>query len=276
MKRTTRSSTARSGSIKRPAFEQQVAGNLGNMKRTTRSSTARSGSTKRTAFEQQVTLAGNMVNMKRTTRSSTARSGSTKRTAFEQQGAPMHQKALAQLMATLRSPSSHQQQVMLQILRSNPPLMEIFIKQRTKEYLTTVAGNLGNMEGTTTRHHHLGTTAVTSPACSGGTDRAAFEQRAQELIRQRLVLLLHAHQCQRRESQANGETWQCRLPQCQIIKPVLNHLKSCQAGNECTVTHCSSSRQVFSHWKHCNKNDCPVCEPLNFIFLFIFYSITGA
>lgn len=43
----------------------------------------------------------------------------------------VHQKALQQLMATLRSPTSHnQQQEILQILKSNPPLMAAFIKQR--------------------------------------------------------------------------------------------------------------------------------------------------
>lgn len=43
----------------------------------------------------------------------------------------MHQRALQQLMATLRSPTSHnQQQEILQILKSNPQLMAAFIKQR--------------------------------------------------------------------------------------------------------------------------------------------------
>ena len=46
------------------------------------------------------------------------------------------------------------------------------------------------------------------------------------------------------------------------MKGVLNHIPQCRSVRDCTVNHCSSSRQIINHWKHCSRSDCPICLPL--------------
>jgi len=91
--------------------------------------------------------------------------------------------------------------------------------------------------------------AAAAQVLPGGSQQAATPQSAtadpekRRLIQQQLVLLLHAHKCQRREQGGPGPPGignpgsaaqsTCGLPHCQTMKNVLKHMSECHKGKAC-------------------------------------------
>lgn len=85
-------------------------------------------------------------------------------------------------------------------------------------------------------------------------------------IQTHLVLLLHAHSCNKRQeaaesNQTNDTFNKCIIPACQMMRDVLTHMKSCTSKLECTTRHCASSRRILMHWQNCTDLVCIICEP---------------
>ncbi|KAI9562613.1 hypothetical protein GHT06_010067 [Daphnia sinensis] len=93
---------------------------------------------------------------------------------------------------------------------------------------------------------------VAGSATKTGTIRPTLsDANKRNIVRENIILILHAHQCQRGRNQ-------CPIPHCQAMKNVLHHVRTCQSVKPC-VPHCRSSRIIIHHLKNCHRGDCLYC-----------------
>ena len=88
---------------------------------------------------------------------------------------------------------------------------------------------------------HLLPSLSSNPSTPGGSGALSPDQEKTILIRQQLVLLLHAHKCLQRERES--ENYRCNLPHCQVMKEVYRHIMQCTRARDC---NCESNSYTLN------------------------------
>lgn len=86
-----------------------------------------------------------------------------------------------------------------------------------------------------------------------------------------LIMMIHAQLCSRRDALrrlgpsdssdlGQSHTSACKYSNCQMIKDVLRHMRSCRLGADCKTPLCIECHQLVAHFNKCVSLECPVCK----------------
>lgn len=104
--------------------------------------------------------------------------------------------------------------------------------------------------------------------CFSGGSTSSFVNLAPERwinIQKYIILLLHSHNCARRDTENLSQNSPCEVLQCKTIKEVIRQTNNhtMHKGHKGCTPLCLASRQIINHWNSCIRLHCPICTPLN-------------
>ncbi|XP_075035163.1 uncharacterized protein LOC142097325 isoform X3 [Mixophyes fleayi] len=85
-------------------------------------------------------------------------------------------------------------------------------------------------------------------------------RQAVKIVHQNLFVALHVRTCARMQT-ARAAEWDCALPQCQSMRSLLKHFRTCTARRKCPYPMCTSTRLIFLHSISCMQYNCILCTP---------------
>lgn len=82
------------------------------------------------------------------------------------------------------------------------------------------------------------------------------------VARKYLCVLRHAIECRTKERTGTGVP--CQFPVCAQMRTLLDHVYTCNRGNDCSVVHCAVCKRLKDHSDRCVDPACLLCSARNF------------
>jgi TAZ zinc finger len=109
----------------------------------------------------------------------------------------------------------------------------------------------------TIRQCNKSTNSTSSESNSSNSSSIHRQMKVDKIKIKRLLLLRHAAHC----TTPNGTN--CPTTRhCGEMKRLYHHIQDGCHDNQCTVSHCVSSRYILAHFYNCHDGHCSCCTPV--------------
>ncbi|KAM7536159.1 hypothetical protein Aperf_G00000096298 [Anoplocephala perfoliata] len=95
----------------------------------------------------------------------------------------------------------------------------------------------------------------------GTTNTVPISSR-EHICKQHLRWALHSRWC----VNATRRRRICNDPRCQQLRPVIDHIKTCNDSGVCDMPYCAITKECLAHFDSCIDDDCRKCKPMKYAF----------
>ncbi|KAM7536160.1 hypothetical protein Aperf_G00000096292 [Anoplocephala perfoliata] len=93
-----------------------------------------------------------------------------------------------------------------------------------------------------------------------GTIETVPIDRRERVFKEHLHWFLHSQWC----VNATSRRKICNDPRCQQLRPVVDHIKTCENASFCATPYCAITKECLAHFNSCEEIECCKCKSMKY------------